>query len=74
LKDDGIISEWIQVPNDEWEKRKIRKTILYFHGGAYFLNNKEARRSITTSLAKIANARVLCKSKLWKNGIFNQSP
>ncbi|GES75171.1 alpha/beta hydrolase protein [Rhizophagus clarus] len=28
LKDDGIISEWVQNPNDGWENREIRKTIL----------------------------------------------
>ncbi|RGB25700.1 Alpha/Beta hydrolase protein [Rhizophagus diaphanus] len=59
LKEDGIISEWVQVPNDEWEKREIRKTILYLHGGAYYLCSKGSHRHITCSFAKKANARVL---------------
>ncbi|CAB4492093.1 hypothetical protein RhiirA1_521040 [Rhizophagus irregularis] len=59
LKDDGIISEWVQFPNDEWEKREIRKTILYLHGGGYYFFTKETYHCITSSLAKIANARVL---------------
>ncbi|CAB4420736.1 unnamed protein product [Rhizophagus irregularis] len=59
LKDDGIISEWVQFPDDEWEKKEIRKTILYLHGGAYYSFCKENHRCITSSLAKIANARVL---------------
>jgi hypothetical protein len=63
LKDDGIISEWVQVPNDGWEKREIRKTILYLHGGAYYLCSKDSHRVITSSFAKKANARVLSKSK-----------
>jgi hypothetical protein len=73
LKDDGIIAEWVQVPNDEWEKRKIRKTILFLHGGAYYLFNKETHRIITNPLSKITNARVLGKSKPWKNEYFNRS-
>uniref|UniRef100_U9U8Y6 Alpha/beta hydrolase fold-3 domain-containing protein n=1 Tax=Rhizophagus irregularis (strain DAOM 181602 / DAOM 197198 / MUCL 43194) TaxID=747089 RepID=U9U8Y6_RHIID len=64
LKEDGIISEWVQVPNDEWEKREIRKTILYLHGGAYYLCSKGSHRNITCSFAKKANARVLSKSNL----------
>ncbi|POG63440.1 Alpha/Beta hydrolase protein [Rhizophagus irregularis DAOM 181602=DAOM 197198] len=59
LKDDGIISEWLQVPNDGWEKRENKKTILYIHGGAYYFFTKETYRCITSPLAKIANARVL---------------
>ncbi|CAB5180070.1 unnamed protein product [Rhizophagus irregularis] len=59
LKDDGIISEWIQVPNDEWEKREIRKTILYLHGGGYYCCGKSSCRNNTSSLAKKVNARVL---------------
>uniref|UniRef100_U9UGM3 Alpha/beta hydrolase fold-3 domain-containing protein n=1 Tax=Rhizophagus irregularis (strain DAOM 181602 / DAOM 197198 / MUCL 43194) TaxID=747089 RepID=U9UGM3_RHIID len=61
LKDDGIISEWIQVPNDEWEKREIRKTILYLHGGGYYCCGKSSCRNNTSSLAKKVNARVLGK-------------
>ncbi|CAB4420739.1 unnamed protein product [Rhizophagus irregularis] len=59
LKDDGIISQWVQVPNDGWEKGGVKKTILYLHGGGYFFFTKETYNSITSSLAKIANARVL---------------
>ncbi|GBB98164.1 hypothetical protein RclHR1_03150027 [Rhizophagus clarus] len=59
LKDDGILSEWVQVPNDGWEEREIRKTILYLHGGAYYVCSKGFYRNITSSLAKKANARVL---------------
>ncbi|GBB83154.1 hypothetical protein RclHR1_00010036 [Rhizophagus clarus] len=59
LKDDGIISEWIQNPNDGLENREIKKTILYLHGGGYYLRSKESHRDITGSLAKKANARVL---------------
>ncbi|CAB4493966.1 alpha/beta-hydrolase [Rhizophagus irregularis] len=59
LKDDGIFAEWVQVPNDEWEKREVRKTILFLHGGGYIFLRKESHRPITSSLAKIANARVL---------------
>ncbi|RGB22400.1 Alpha/Beta hydrolase protein [Rhizophagus diaphanus] len=60
LKDDGINAEWVHVPtNDGWEKREIRKTILYFHGGAYYLCNKDSYRNVTGSLAKWTNARVL---------------
>ncbi|PKY26333.1 alpha/beta-hydrolase [Rhizophagus irregularis] len=59
LKDDGIFAEWVQVPNDEWEKNEVRKTILYLHGGGYYFLSKESYRPITSSLAKIANARVL---------------
>jgi acetyl esterase/lipase len=62
LKDDGINSEWVQV-NDGWEKKEIRKTILYLHGGVYFMHSKETHRNITSSLAKITNARVLGKKK-----------
>ncbi|CAB4492081.1 unnamed protein product [Rhizophagus irregularis] len=58
LKDDKINSEWVQV-NDGWEKKEIRKTILYLHGGVYFMHSKETHRNITSSLAKITNARVL---------------
>jgi hypothetical protein len=64
LKDDGINAEWIQVPNDGWKKKEIRKTILYLHGGVYYLCSKESHRHITSSFAKKANARVLGKSKL----------
>jgi hypothetical protein len=73
LKDDGINAEWVHVPNDGWENSEIRKTILYLHGGGYYLCCKESHRSITGSLAKKANARVLGNSKPWKNEIFNQS-
>ncbi|GBB98163.1 hypothetical protein RclHR1_03150026 [Rhizophagus clarus] len=59
LKDDGILSEWVQVPNDDWEEREIRKTILYLHGGAYYLCSKGSHRNITSSFAKKANTRVL---------------
>ncbi|RGB30848.1 hypothetical protein C1646_671369 [Rhizophagus diaphanus] len=59
FKDDGIFAEWVQFPNDEWEKKDVRKTILYLHGGAYFFLSKESHRPITSSLAKLANARVL---------------
>ncbi|GBC03565.1 hypothetical protein RclHR1_00520017 [Rhizophagus clarus] len=59
LKDDGINTEWIQVPNDGWEKREIRKTILFLHGGGYYLCSKESHRGITSSLAKKADTRVL---------------
>ncbi|CAB5212072.1 unnamed protein product [Rhizophagus irregularis] len=62
LKDDGINAEWVHVPNDGWEKREIRKTILYFHGGAYYLRNKDSSRNFTCSLAKWTNARVLAIS------------
>jgi acetyl esterase/lipase len=58
LKDDGIITEWVQVPNDGWEKSEIKKTILYLHGGAYYLCSKDSHRVITSSYAKKANARV----------------
>ncbi|CAI2176472.1 17363_t:CDS:2 [Funneliformis geosporum] len=58
IKDDGIIAEWVQVPKDGWEKREIKKTILYLHGGAYYLCNKTSHRKITCTLAKDANARV----------------
>jgi acetyl esterase/lipase len=64
LKDDGINTEWVQVPNDGWEKKEIRKTILYLHGGGYYLFNKESRRSVTSYFAKKANTRVLGKLKL----------
>ncbi|CAB4394945.1 unnamed protein product [Rhizophagus irregularis] len=59
LKHDGINAEWVQVPNDGWETREIRKTILFLHGGGYYLSNKESHRGITSSLAKKANARIL---------------
>ncbi|RGB39481.1 Alpha/Beta hydrolase protein [Rhizophagus diaphanus] len=59
LKDDGINSEWIQVPNDGWEKNEIRKTILFLHGGAYIFYNKESHRDIISPLVKKANARAL---------------
>ncbi|PKK66677.1 hypothetical protein RhiirC2_868184 [Rhizophagus irregularis] len=59
LKDDGIISQWVQVPNDGWEKGGVKKTILYLHGGGYFFFTKETYNSITSSLARIANAKVL---------------
>ncbi|GBB99121.1 hypothetical protein RclHR1_03420004 [Rhizophagus clarus] len=59
LKDDGIISEWVQIPNDEWEKGEIRKTVLYLHGGAYAYYNKETYRVITSTFAKTANTRVI---------------
>ncbi|PKC59369.1 hypothetical protein RhiirA1_445454 [Rhizophagus irregularis] len=62
LKDDGINAEWVHIPNDGWEKREIRKTILYFHGGAYYLRNKDSSRNFTCSLAKRTNARVLAIS------------
>ncbi|UZO10754.1 uncharacterized protein OCT59_002332 [Rhizophagus irregularis] len=52
----------VHVPNDGWEKREIRKTILYFHGGAYYLRNKDSSRNFTCSLAKWTNARVLAIS------------
>ncbi|PKK70571.1 hypothetical protein RhiirC2_829898, partial [Rhizophagus irregularis] len=55
-------AEWVHVPNDGWEKREIRKTILYFHGGAYYLRNKDSSRNFTCSLAKWTNARVLAIS------------
>jgi acetyl esterase/lipase len=72
LKDDGISTEWIQLPNDGWEKKEIRKTILYLHGGGYYLCSKESHRNITSSFAKKANARVLGKSKSRRNEILNQ--
>ncbi|PKK61364.1 hypothetical protein RhiirC2_816866 [Rhizophagus irregularis] len=59
LKDGGINAEWVHVSNDGWEKREIRKTILYFHGGAYYLCNKDSYRNVTGSLSKWTNARVL---------------
>jgi acetyl esterase/lipase len=61
LKDDGINAEWIHVPNDGWEKSKNRKTILYLHGGSYFMFNADSFRHITCPLAKKTNARVLGK-------------
>jgi acetyl esterase/lipase len=64
LKDDGIVAEWVQVPNDGWEKKEIRKTILLLHGGGYYLGNKESHHIITGPLAEKANARVLGKPKL----------
>jgi hypothetical protein len=74
LKDDGIISEWVKVPNDGWDKREIKKTILYLHGGAYYLCSKGSYRNITGSLAKKANARVLGMQNLKRmksQSIFN---
>ncbi|CAB4395286.1 unnamed protein product [Rhizophagus irregularis] len=59
LKDDGINAEWVHVPNDGWEKREIRKTILYLHGGGYYLCNKDSSRNVTGSLAKWTNTKVL---------------
>ncbi|GBB94214.1 hypothetical protein RclHR1_23100002 [Rhizophagus clarus] len=59
LKDDGIVSEWIQVPNDGWEKKEIRKTVLYLHSSGYHLFNKDSHRNTTSYFAKEANARVL---------------
>ncbi|GBB83151.1 hypothetical protein RclHR1_00010033 [Rhizophagus clarus] len=47
LKDDGIISEWVQNPNDGWENREIRKTILYLHVGGYIMRSKESHRNVT---------------------------
>ncbi|GBB83153.1 hypothetical protein RclHR1_00010035 [Rhizophagus clarus] len=64
LKDDGIISEWVQNPNDGWENREIRKTILYLHGGGYCTCSKESHRNVTCSLTKKTNARVLGKFKI----------
>ena len=61
LKDDGIVSEWVQVPDDGWETRKIRKTILFIHGGVYILGGKKFARCITSKLAKGTKARVFCK-------------
>ena len=61
LKKDGIAAEWVQVPNDGWEKRENRKTILYLHGGAYYLCSKGSHRNITSMVAKNANARVFSK-------------
>ena len=58
LKDDGISAEWVQVPNDGWEKRETRKTILYLHGGGYIVGSKGTHRGITGTLAKKADARV----------------
>jgi hypothetical protein len=58
---------------DEKISNEIRKTILYFHGGGYYLCSKESHRNIASVLAKKANARVLGNSKPWKNEIFNQS-
>ncbi|RIA81601.1 Alpha/Beta hydrolase protein, partial [Glomus cerebriforme] len=58
LKDEGIAAEWVQVPNDGWEEKETRKTILYLHGGAYYLCSKNSYRKITSSFAKKANARV----------------
>ncbi|RGB39482.1 hypothetical protein C1646_803151 [Rhizophagus diaphanus] len=52
LNDDVINAEWVQVPNDEWEKREIRKTIFYLHGGGYYLCSKESHRNITNPIAK----------------------
>ncbi|CAB4393524.1 unnamed protein product [Rhizophagus irregularis] len=43
----------------EHEKREVRKTILFLHGGGYIFLRKESHHPITSSLAKIANARVL---------------
>ena len=63
LKEDGIAAEWVQVPNDGWEKREIRKTILYLHGGAYYMCSKGSHRNITSRYAKQANARVFGKKK-----------
>ncbi|CAG8707232.1 12216_t:CDS:2, partial [Funneliformis mosseae] len=58
LKDDGITAEWVQIRDDGWEKREVRKTILYLHGGAYYLCSKESHRKSTSALAKGSNARV----------------
>jgi hypothetical protein len=63
LKEDGIAAEWVQVPNDGWERREVRKAILYLHGGAYYLCGKGTPRNITSKLAKQANARVFGKIK-----------
>jgi acetyl esterase/lipase len=59
LNEDGLVAEWVQVFNDRWEKREIRKTILYLHGGAYYLCNKDSYRFFTPSFAKKTNARIL---------------
>ncbi|GBC03560.1 hypothetical protein RclHR1_00520012 [Rhizophagus clarus] len=59
LKDDGINVEWVQVLNDGWEKKEVRKTILYLHGGGYYLCSKEFSRNVTSSIAKKVDARVL---------------
>jgi len=58
LKDDGIPFEWVQVPDDGWESRKVRKTILYVHGGGYVLGDRNTHRNTTSTFAKGANARV----------------
>ncbi|PKK72849.1 alpha/beta-hydrolase [Rhizophagus irregularis] len=59
LNDNEINNEWVQVPNDGWEKREIMKTILYLHGGGYYLCSKESHRNITSPIAKKADARIL---------------
>ncbi len=55
LKEDGIGFEWVQVPDDGLKKRKVKKTILYLHGGAYIMCGKGAYRNLTGNLAKGAN-------------------
>src|ERR1044071_6146391 len=44
LKNDGIPFEWVQVPDDGWERRKVRKTILFIHGGAYICAGRATHR------------------------------
>ncbi|PKK62988.1 alpha/beta-hydrolase [Rhizophagus irregularis] len=59
----GVIINELKINNEyrneAQEKREVRKTILFLHGGGYIFLRKESHHPITSSLAKIANARVL---------------
>ncbi|CAJ0746911.1 537_t:CDS:2, partial [Entrophospora sp. SA101] len=57
---DGLECEWVYVKKEEnnSNKKKYDKVILYLHGGGYIFASPGAYRSHTSKIAKSTNARL----------------
>jgi monoterpene epsilon-lactone hydrolase len=49
-----VPADWVSVPGADGAS-----TVLYFHGGGYFIGSKEGRRSLGAELSRASGARVL---------------
>ncbi|WP_131736931.1 alpha/beta hydrolase [Actinomadura roseirufa] len=49
-----VPADWVHVPGADGDV-----TVLYFHGGGYFIGSKEGRHSLAAEISRYSGARVL---------------
>ena len=59
--EDPLLGEWTEA-KDKDEKHSAGRTVLYLHGGGYFLCSIRTHRWATWNMARRGGARVFCKS------------